>query len=80
MSEFLRLWGRLGERATLFLPPDLERRFERFAQPSLLANETARCLLEQLRSSLHPEVRRVVGLIDRCNAGLEQESLLAPMD
>src|SRR5438445_1485580 len=36
LSEFGRVHARLGERASLYLPPDLDARFERFSNRDLL--------------------------------------------
>ncbi len=76
LSEFERLRKRLGNRVRLYLPPDLAARFARFANRELLANRIARASLAKLRQSTTPEVRQVVTLVDRHNAGLEQEALL----
>lgn len=76
LNEFERLRQHLGDRAHLHLPLDLEGRFARLAQPALLQKPHSQALLARLRQSPHPETTRVVALIDRFNAGLEQESLL----
>jgi hypothetical protein len=77
LSEFQRIRARLGWRAALHLPADLEARFERFSNLQLLEKGNSRAMLAQLRScESPPEIRRVVALIDRHNAGLEQEALL----
>jgi hypothetical protein len=76
LSEFQRLRSRLGDRVILHLPPDLETLFARFSKRKLLANRNSQAILAKLRKSDSPEVRRVVELIDRYNAGLEQEALL----
>jgi hypothetical protein len=76
MAEFLRLHERLGARLRLHLPPDLDRRFERFANRALLDKPNSRALLNRLREIEVPGVRQVLSLIDRHNAGLEQEALL----
>ena len=77
LSEFQRLYSRFGERVALHLPADLEARFAKFSNPELLKKGNSQAMLAQLRRSNLPEVRRVVELIDRYNAGLEQEALLA---
>jgi hypothetical protein len=79
LSEFGRLKLRLGERVALYLPADLEIRFERFSNRELLKRVNSQAMLAQLRRSESPAVRRVVELIDRHNAGLEQEALLIPL-
>ena len=76
LSEFKRLHARLGTQVELYLPPDLEARFERFSNRDLLKKVNSQAMLAQLRRSELPSVRRVVELIDRHNAGLEQEALL----
>lgn len=76
LSEFARLRARLGNRVSLFLPPDLETRFQQFANPGLLKKPNTQAMLARLRRAETPGLRRVVELIDRHNAGLEQEALL----
>ena len=76
LSEFERLHGRLGGRAQLHLPSDLEKRFQRHANRKLLERPNSRSLMLKLRQSPLPDVRRVIALMDLHNAGLEQESLL----
>ena len=76
LSEFQRLRSKLGERVLLHLPGDLEARFARFSKHKLLANRNSQAMLAKLRRSESPEIRRVVALIDRYGAGLEQEALL----
>jgi hypothetical protein len=48
------------------------------SNPALLGNPHSRSLLMNLRKSRLREVCQVVQLIDRHNAGLEQEALLIP--
>jgi hypothetical protein len=76
LSEFQRLHALLGNRVLLHLPDDLEARFDRFSNSELLKKHNNQMMLAQLRQSDLPAIRRVVGLIDRYNAGLEQEALL----
>ena len=76
LSEFQRLHTRLGKRVTLYVPSDIEARFARFSNPGLLTKANSQVMLAQLRRSDLTAVRRVVELIDRYNAGLEQEALL----
>ena len=76
LSEFKRLHTRLGSRVNVYLPPDLEARFEQFSNRELLKKVNSQAMLAQLRRSELPCVRHVVELIDRYNAGLEQEALL----
>lgn len=76
LSEFQRLHARLGKRVVLHLPADLETRFREFSKGNLLKNGNSQAMLAQLRRSDLPAIRRVVEMIDRYNAGLEQEALL----
>jgi hypothetical protein len=78
VSEFERLRHGLGQRVSLYLPEDLDQRFLQFSKRALLQNAQARAVLAKLRRSPTPEVRRLVALMDRHNAGLEQEALLVP--
>jgi hypothetical protein len=76
LDEYCRLHARLGDRAKLFIPPQMPELFERYSTRDLLGNDTARAILARLRASELPQVREVVSSIDRHNAGLEQEVLL----
>ena len=79
LSEFGRLRARLGPRVALHLPVDLETRFARFSNRDLLNKINSQSMLAQQRRSSLPVIRQVVELIDRHNAGLEQEALLIPL-
>jgi hypothetical protein len=76
LAEFERLKLHLGSRVRLHVPADLDHRFSRFSNPALLQKPNSRTLLANLRRSVIPEVHAVVELMDRYNAGLEQEALL----
>lgn len=76
LSEFVRVHAALGDRAALYLPSGLDKAFSRFANTDLLRREASQALLPALRASRLPEVRAVLDLIERHNAGLEQEALL----
>lgn len=79
LSEYRRLREALGERVTLYVPNDLEARFARFGNRSLInAKPRNRALLEQLNNLPWPceESARVFTLIKELGAGLEQEALL----
>jgi hypothetical protein len=75
LSEFQRLHAQLGERIVLHLPADLETRFARFSNRELLEKRNSQAMLVQLRRSHLSAVCRVAEMIDRHNAGLEQEAL-----
>lgn len=77
LSEFQRLHSRLGKRVTLHLPADLETRFAKFSNQELLNKGNSQAMLAKLRQTDSPPIRHVVALMDRYNAGLEQEALLA---
>lgn len=76
LDEFLRAHSVLGERVSLYLPKELDELFLTYSSPALIAPTQQQALLRNLRTSAHPEVMRVVALIDRHNAGLEQEAML----
>jgi hypothetical protein len=76
MDEFKRLRWHLKTRVRLYVPADLETLFAKFATRSLLGKKHSRAVLARLRSSRLPEIQQVVAMIDRYNAGLEQEALL----
>lgn len=79
LSDYLRLNAKLADRVILYVPDDLEERFERFGNRKLISDKPKnRALLEQLDRSSWPcaASERVFKLIKEAGAGLEQESLL----
>ena len=75
LNEFVRVRAALGDRAALHLPAGLDEAFSRFSKADLLRRKASQALLPALRTSRLPEVRAVLDLIERHNAGLEQEAL-----
>ncbi len=76
LLEFERLRSRLGARVSLHLPDDLSQRFVDFPNRAILEKPNNRAMLATLRRKRLAEIRRVVTLIDRNNACLEQKALL----
>lgn len=79
LSEYMRLREALGERVRLYVPNDLNERFERFGNRDLIVGKPRnRSLLEQLNDAQWPcvESAQVFSLIKAFGAGLEQEALL----
>lgn len=83
LDDYLRLKQQLGERVRLFVPSDLEQRFERFSATSLITEKRRnRELLEKFMAERPKpadwpcaESAQVFQLIRHHGAGLEQESL-----
>lgn len=83
LSDYLRLRAKVGDRVMLYLPEDLEKRFERFGNRKLITEKPKnRALLEQLGTATWPcpNSKRVFKLIRETGAGLEQEALLLGID
>jgi hypothetical protein len=76
LNEFARLRGRLRERIALYVPSDLEKYFDKFSNRALLGAANSQTLLRYLRRSDDSQIQTVLDLIDKHNAGLEQEALL----
>jgi hypothetical protein len=76
LDEFIRLQERLGARVQLHLPKNLEGLFARHSNRELLQKTSTQSLLAKLRQCQSAEVRTVLKLIEKHNAGLEQEALL----
>jgi hypothetical protein len=74
LDEYLRLRAICPGRTELFLPQDLEELLSRYGKKELLSASAA--VLDRLRKTPDPQVRRVVTLMDRYGVGLEQEALL----
>jgi hypothetical protein len=76
LDEFTRLHERLGSRVQLHLADDLAELFACHSNRELLRKPSTQSLLARLRQSHSVEVQAVLGLIEKHNAGLEQEALL----
>ncbi|MEW6486621.1 MAG: hypothetical protein AB1578_01740 [Thermodesulfobacteriota bacterium] len=76
LDEYLRLARACPGRVRLFVPEGFEGLLAAYGKPALLAASPA--VQARLRRAEDPEVRRVVALLDRHGAGLEQEALLIP--
>lgn len=76
LDEFTRLQERLGPRVQLHLPANLPELFASHANGELLKKLSTQSILAKLRLSQIAEVRAVLVLIEKHNAGLEQEALL----
>jgi hypothetical protein len=76
LTEFLRLYDRIGEAVSLFTPNYLQTLFRSHSKSALLGDVKNHRMLMELRKSNHPSIQHVVALIDESNAGLEQEGLL----
>jgi hypothetical protein len=77
LDEYLRLKRQLSSRVSLYIPERIEELFARYSNRSLLAKDKTAGLLKRLRTSNDPDVKRILGLMDRNNGGLEQEILIA---
>ena len=75
LDEYLRLKDACPGRVELFLPTDFEALLSRYGKSELLHGSNG-AVLARLRKTRDPEVRRLVTLLDRHGAGLEQEILL----
>ena len=75
LDEYLRLKAACPDRAKLYLPANIEDLLARYGKKDLLLGNNA-AILARLRKDEDQEVRRIVDLIDRHGAGLEQEVLL----
>ncbi len=74
LDEYLRIKDVCPKRTSLFVPDNLEELFRRYSKSGLVEENTA--VLQRLRSSDDSSVQCIVSLMDRFNAGLEQEVLL----
>jgi hypothetical protein len=73
IDEYIRLQKACPGRVYLYLPENIEELFSRFGKSQLLVDSQA--ILARLRKESDPSVIRAVELMDRYNAGLEQEVL-----
>lgn len=74
IDEYLRLKEACGARVKLHIPENIEALFRKYGKRELLiASEP---VLRRLRATKDPDALRIIGQMNACNAGLEQESLL----
>ncbi len=71
MVQFLRYQRRLGDAVSLF---------KNYSKRSLLLKPKSQRMLLRLRKAQHPDVQRVLALMDEHNGGLEHEALLITED
>jgi hypothetical protein len=76
LHDFERIHSKLGARVKLHIPGNVEELFRNYSKHKLLEKRKSQRLLATLRRSNFPDVQKVVRLIDKYNAGLEQEALL----
>lgn len=76
LTEFLRLYERIGEAVSLFTPNNLKALFRSHSKGALLGDVKNQRMLMELRKSNHPSIQQVVAMMDESNAGLEQEAIL----
>jgi Uncharacterized protein conserved in bacteria C-term(DUF2220) len=76
LTEFLRLYERIGEAISLFTPNNLKALFRSHSKGGLLEDVKNQRMLMDLRKSNHPSIQQVVAMMDESNAGLEQEAIL----
>ncbi len=77
LREYNRLKVKLNTPVRFHRPPNLPQLFETYSKKSLLAREGSRKIFERVRATLSddPEVSKIIELIEKHNAGLEQEIL-----
>ena len=73
LDEFARMYAKLGERVSLFVPDNLEALF---AHKRLKLVTDSGKLLFRLSALRHPDIDLVIRLIREHGGGLEQESLM----
>lgn len=76
LTAFLRHYGKLGDAVALYLPDNLAALFHSHSNDSLLRKFRNQQMLMKLRNAEHPDVRRVVALIEETNRALEHEATL----
>jgi hypothetical protein len=76
LDEYRRMRETLGERLTLYLPPDLAGLFRQFGDQRILSRKSNVALLKTLRALEDSVIQSVVALIDQHACALEQEALL----
>jgi hypothetical protein len=80
MVQFLRYQRRLGDAVSLHLPINMPFLFKKFSKAPLLLKRKSQRMLLRLRKAQHPDVQRVVVLMDEHNGGLEHEALFITED
>jgi hypothetical protein len=74
--SYHRLLSKIKNRTELFVPRDIEKMFESYSNKSLMAkNKNKSTLKSLLNKDLDDPAGYIVSLIQKYNAGLEQETL-----
>lgn len=74
--SYHRLLSTIKNRTELFVPRDIERMFESYSNKSLMAKSKNKSTLKSLlNKDLDDQAGYIVSLIQKYNAGLEQETL-----
>lgn len=76
LTAFLRHHKKLGDAVALYLPNNLAALFRSHSNDSILRKFRNQQMLMKLRNAEHPDVRRVVALIEETNRALEHEAAL----
>ncbi len=76
LGEYTRYKAVLGNRLSLYSPPDLRELLRTYGKPSLLQGRNG-ILMQSLRRGAPPELHRILTWMDEANAGLEQEILIS---
>lgn len=73
LDEFRRIQN-VFPHAQFFVPSNIEKLFSTYSKHNLVSDN--RAILQRLRKSDNPTIRKMVGLMDENNGGVEQEILL----
>ena len=74
--SYYRLLSKIKNRTKLFVPGDIEKMFESYSNKSLMAKDKNKSTLKSLlKKDLDEQASYIISLIQKYNAGLEQETL-----
>ncbi len=78
LQEYLRLKGRYGSQASLYVPSNIRELVQRYGKPELLRDSSS--IFSGLRSEQDEDVARVFQCLEEFGLGLEQEVLWANLE
>ena len=74
--SYHRILTKIGDKVELFIPDGIEKMFDRYSNKSLMSKAKNKSTLKSLlKKDLDDRARYIVSLIQKHNAGLEQEIL-----
>jgi hypothetical protein len=80
LDEFVRLYKCFQNRVQFHIPVNIDGLFRKYSNPGLLKKYNSAKILQRLRHYEHPQIIKIINLIDHYSGALEQEILLGEQE